>query len=111
MPDDFGTPKARDATSMHERTVMEAGQYAADLDRAVKEDLLNRPLGSVKVTPEQQRQEWELMKDNPEHLAQFFTDQKATVEQAIQYATKMMGKKLTEAAGAMSAADFLEENP
>jgi hypothetical protein len=92
MPDEFGTPKARDATAMHERTVMEAGQYAADLDKDVKDDLLNRPLGSVKVTPEQQRQEWELMKDNPEHLAQFFTDNKATVEQAIKYA-KEMGSK------------------
>ncbi len=90
MPDEFGTPKARDATSMHERTVMEAGQYAADLDKAVKEDLLNRPLGSVTVSPEQRRQEFELMKDNPEHLAQFFSDQSATVEQMIQYAKEML---------------------
>lgn len=90
MADEFGTPKARDATSMHERTVMEAGQYAADLDRAVKENILPRDLGSVKVTPEQQRQEWELMKDNPEHLAQFFTDQKATVEQMIKYAKEKL---------------------
>ncbi len=90
MPDEFGTPNARDATSMHERTVMEAGQYAADLDQAVKEDLLNRPLGSVKVSPEQRRQEWELMRDNPEHLAQFFTDQSATVEQMVKYAKEML---------------------
>ena len=90
MADEFGTPKARDATSMHERTVMEAGQYAADLDKAVKEDLLNRPLGSVTVSPDQRKQEWELMKDNPEHLSQFFTDQTATVEQMIKYAKEML---------------------
>ena len=109
MPDDFGTPKARDATSMHERTVMEAGQYAADLDQAVKDDVSNRPLGSVTVSPEQRKQEWELMKDNSEHLAQFLIDNKATVEQAVNYATKMMDAKLERSAGAMSAADFLEE--
>ncbi len=90
MPnDDFGTPEARDATSMHEKTVQEAGEYAASLDKAVKEDILNRPLGSVKVTPEQRKQEWILMKDNPEHLAQFYVDNKATVEQMIKHAKEM----------------------
>ena len=89
MPD-FGTPEARDATSMHEKTVQEAAEYAASLDKAVKEDLLNRPLGSAKVSPEQRKQEWELMKDNPEHLAQYLVDNKATVEQAIKYAKEML---------------------
>jgi hypothetical protein len=89
MPDEFGTPDARDATSQHEKTVQEAGEYAASLDIAVKEDVQNRDLGSVKVSPQQRRQEFELMKDNPEHLAQFFTDQKATVEEMVQYLKKM----------------------
>ena len=93
MSDDFGTPNAQDATSMHEKTVMEAGQYAAELDKAVKEDILNRPLGSVKVSPEQRREEYALMRENPEHLAQFFTDQGATVEQMIQYGTDMESKR------------------
>ena len=90
MADEFGTPSANDATSMHEKTVREAAEYAASLDEAVKENILPRDLGSVKVSPEQQRQEWELMKDNPEHLAQFFTDQKATVEQMIKYAKEKL---------------------
>ncbi|KKK74793.1 hypothetical protein LCGC14_2880210, partial [marine sediment metagenome] len=34
-----------------------------------------------------------LMRDNPEHLAQFFTDQNATVEQMIQYAKNMESKR------------------
>ncbi len=89
MPDEFGTPGANDATSQHEKTVREAGEYAASLDIAVKEDVQNRDLGSVKVSPQQRRQEFEVMKDNPEHLAQFFTDQKATVEEMIQYLKKM----------------------
>ncbi len=92
MPD-FGTPDAHDATAQHEKTVREAGEYAASLDKAVKEDILNRPLGSVKVTPEQRRQEYDLMRDNPEHLAQFFQDQSATVEQMVQYSTEMEEKR------------------
>ncbi len=92
MPDEFGSPSARDATSQHEKTVREAAEYIADLDRAVKEDVSNRPLGSVKVSPEQRKQEYALMRDNPEHLAQFFQDQSATVEQMIQYAKEMEQK-------------------
>ncbi|KKK90366.1 hypothetical protein LCGC14_2723710 [marine sediment metagenome] len=88
MPD-FGTPKANDATAQQEKTVQEAGEYAASLDQAVKDDVSNRPLGSVKISPQDERSEWELMKDNPQHLAQFFVDQKMTVEQMIQYAKKM----------------------
>jgi hypothetical protein len=93
MPDDFGTPEANDATSIHEKTVVEAGQYAAELDKAVREDILNRSLGSVKVSPEQRREEYALMRENPEHLAQFFTDQKATVEQMVKYAKEMESKR------------------
>ena len=91
MPD-FGTPEARDATAAHEKTVKEAGEYAASLDQAVKDDVMNRPLGSVKVTPEQRKQEYALMRDNPEHLAQFFQDQGATVEQMVKYAKEMEAK-------------------
>jgi hypothetical protein len=87
--DDFGTPSANDVTAMHEKTVREAGEYAASLDIAVKENVQNRDLGSVKVSPQQQKQEWDVMKDNPEHLAQFFVDQKATVEEMLQYLKKM----------------------
>lgn len=90
MADEFGTPTANDATAMHEKTVREAAEYIADLDQAVKDDVSNRPLGSVKVSPEQRKQEWELMRDNPEHLAQFFTDQSATVEQMVKYAKEML---------------------
>ena len=92
MPD-FGTPDAHDATSVSERAVIEAAKGDVALDKAVKESLLNRPLGSVKVTPEQRRQEYDLMRDNPEHLAQFFQDQSATVEQMVQYAKEMELKR------------------
>lgn len=88
MPD-FGTPDAHDATSQHEKTVREAGEYAASLDQAVKDDVLNRPLGSVKVSPADRQREYDTMRNNPEHLAQFYVDSKATVEQMIQHAKLM----------------------
>ncbi len=87
---DFGTPDAEDATSRGERTVQEAAQYIVDLGEQAKREVQNRPLGSVKISPQQRRQEWELMKDNPEHLSQFFTDQKATVEQMVKFAKDML---------------------
>ncbi|KKL13622.1 hypothetical protein LCGC14_2523910, partial [marine sediment metagenome] len=35
------------------------------------------------------------MRDNPQHLAQFFKDQGATVEQMVQYAREMEAKRET----------------
>ncbi len=93
MPDEFGTPNAHDATAEHEKTVREAGEYAASLDKAVKDDVLNRPLGSVKVPFEDRMTEWRAMKDNPEHLAQFFIDNNATVEQMVKHAKVMLEKE------------------
>ena len=90
---DFGTPEARDATARSERTVIEAAQYAASLDDAIKEDVQNRELGSVRISPQDQASEYELMRENPIHMAQFFADSGATVEQMIQYAKDMEKKR------------------
>lgn len=95
MPDKFGAPDAHDATSQHEKTVQEAGEYAASLDQAVKDDILNRPLGSVKVSPQDERSEWAMNfqaaeAGDPSLMAKFFVDQKMTTEQAIRYAKKML---------------------
>ncbi len=87
--DDFGTPDANDATARNEKTVMEAAQYIVDLGKEAKEEVQNRDLGSVKVSPQQSRQEFDVMRDTPEHLAQFFTDNKMTVENMVQYLKKM----------------------
>ena len=91
MPD-FGTPKANDATAQHEKTVQEVGEYAASLDQTVKDDVSNRPLGSVKVSPQQELDEWNVMKDDVNHLTQFLVDNKMTWEQGIQYLKKMNAK-------------------
>jgi hypothetical protein len=90
--DEFGTPKAKDPTARDERTVQEAAEYGASLDQAVKDEVSNRPLGSVKIPFMDKMAEYKLMRENPEHLAQFFIDQKATVEQMIQYAKEMESK-------------------
>ncbi|KKK82464.1 hypothetical protein LCGC14_2803130 [marine sediment metagenome] len=87
--DDFGTPDANDATARNEKTVTEAAKYIVDLGEEAKSEVQNRDLGSVKISSQQQRQEFEAMQDNPEHLAQFFSDNKMTVENMVQYLKKM----------------------
>lgn len=95
MPKDvFGSPNIGDAVARDEQTVQEAAQYGVDLDNVVKE-MSPRSLGSVKVSPEDRAAEYEQMRDTPEHLAQFFQDQNATVEQMIQYAKNMENKRGT----------------
>ena len=89
MAGKFGTPDAHDATSIAEKAVIEAAEADVSLDKSVKESLINRPLGSVKISPQQQKQEFDSMKDDEGHLTQFFVDNKMTVEQTIQYLTKM----------------------
>ncbi len=54
-----------------------------------------RPLGSTRVSEADQLEEFRLMLANPEVFYQFLVDQKATVESAIQYASKMT-KRLRE---------------
>ena len=87
--DDFGTPDANDATARNEKTVTEAAKYIVDLGEEAKSEVQNRDLGSVKISSQQQRQEFEAMQDNPEHLSQFFSDNKMTVENMVQYLKKM----------------------
>ena len=94
MADEFGTPDAHDATSVSERAVIEAAQADVSLDKAVKESLLNRPLGSVKVSSQDRKTEFDLMKQaaelgDVEPFLTFFSDQNATEEQVIQYLKKM----------------------
>jgi len=91
---DFGTPDAHDATSVDERSVIESANADASLDKAVKDSLRNRPLGSVKITPEQRQQEYELRRQaaelgDPMPMAKYLLDQKMTREQAVQYFKKM----------------------
>lgn len=94
MPDDFGTPKASDATAMHEKTVQEAAEYAVGLDEVVKDEVLNRPLGSQKVPMQDQLAEYRIYRQmaeegDPKPLAKFFVDNESTVEQSIQFSKNM----------------------
>ena len=89
MAGKFGEPDAQDATARNEKTVTEAAQYIIDLGEEAKTSVQNRDLGSVKVSPQALKQEFDVMKDTPEHMATFFTDNKMTVENMIQYLTKM----------------------
>lgn len=90
----FGTPDAHDAVARDEKTVQEAAQYDAELDEAMKE-MHPRDLGSVKVSSQDERTEWEMNiqaaeSGDPSLMATFFVDQKMTVEQMVQYSKKML---------------------
>lgn len=52
----------------------------------------NRPIFSEKVPEDVQFNEFMLMKDDPQIMAQFLRDQKASPESAIEYFQRMMGK-------------------
>ena len=77
---------------------MEAAQADADLDKSVKDSLRNRPLGSVKVSPQDRMAEYELNRQSAEtgDVAPFlvyFNDQNATEEQVIKFLKEMESKR------------------
>jgi hypothetical protein len=95
VADDFGTPDADDATSRGEKTVMEAAQYIVDLGEKAKSEVQNRDLGSVKISPQQRKQEWGINfqaaeAGDPSLLAKFYVDQKASVEDMVAHAKEML---------------------
>lgn len=98
MPDNFGTPEARDAVARDEKTVQEAGQYAVDLDNATKE-MYPRSLGSVKISPQDRAKEYEMARataeaGDPSHMAQILVDVQAnTLEKIVSYLKTMESKR------------------
>ena len=90
--DVFGEPNANDATADWDRAVEEAAQEQKEMFGLAKENVLNRQLGSKKVPREDQLREYEMMRDEPAHLAQFFKDQGATLEEATNYCFDMENK-------------------
>ena len=83
--DVFGEPDSHDATAEWDRTVEEAAQEHAAMFREAKDNVLNRPLGSKKVSGPDQLREYEIMRDDPAHLTQFLKDQGGTLEENINY--------------------------
>lgn len=90
--DVFGEPDANDATAEWDRTVEEAGREQAEMFKLAKTNVLNRQLGSKKVSSQDQLREYEMMREEPAHLAQFFKDQGSTLEESINYCFDMENK-------------------
>ena len=90
--DVFGEPDANDATAEWDRTVEEAAREQAEMFKLAKTNVLNRQLGSKKVSGPEQLREYDLMRDDPTHLTQFLKDQGGTLEENINYCWGMESK-------------------
>lgn len=91
--DIFGSPDAHDPTAEWDQLVEEAGQEHAEMFKIAKDDILNRQLGSKEVPTREREMEWEVLRVMPPTLVQFFKDQNASVEEAINYAFEMESKR------------------
>ena len=76
-------------TSFWESIAQTASQEFADMSRHLLATEAPRPFGSEKVSLKEQALTYSLMRDNPDALHQFFTEQGATVESAAKYVKKM----------------------
>jgi hypothetical protein len=67
-------------------------QTYKDAIQSAKTEVVNRQLGSVKVSPKEQLREYEMMRESPAHLSQFFVDQGASLEEMVNYCFEMESK-------------------
>ena len=98
MPDVFGTPEANDATAEFDRIVDDAGRDHAEMIEIARTEVMNRRIGSKKVSPQDQMQEYGVIKSmalegNIQPGIDFLTSQDATMEEAISYFTDMERKR------------------
>ena len=60
--DVFGTPSANDATAEFDQMVDDAGREHAEMFEEARSKILNRPLGSKKVSSQDRVQEYQIIK-------------------------------------------------
>ena len=58
MPDDFGSPNLDDQTAQFEEDVKLAWEQAQKMGEQVLPQVANRPIGTVKVDPQAQYEDW-----------------------------------------------------
>ena len=95
--DTFGEPSANDATAEFDQMVDEAGREHAEMFEEARSKIMNRPLGSKKVSSQDQVREYEIIKGmalegNPQPGIDFLTAQGATLEEAINWGFEMEHK-------------------
>ena len=81
MAEKYGEPKEGDATSRWDHLVEKVAVRLNERADFLVEKLLNRPVGSKKVKPEDRLQDYILIRENPEKLAQLYTEDAAKVGQ------------------------------
>ena len=84
-------PKPTDGTGFWETEFQAAAQDFADGLKYLFATEAPRPLGSEKVSEEEQRLTYNLMKNDPAQLHAFFVEQGASVESAVAYIKRMRG--------------------
>jgi len=81
--------KPSDGTSFYEEEFQAAAQDFADGLKYLLRTEAPRPLGSEKVSDEEQALTYDLMRGDPAQLAAFYMEQGASVESAAKHIAKM----------------------
>jgi len=87
--DVFGSPEARDASAYLESIIEESATYLKDIVKQSSQTVLNRQLGSKKVPLRDRVAEYQMAREDPAWLAQYFVDSGATLEEMIQHAEEL----------------------
>ena len=85
----YGTPDANDGTARFERVINRSRDRYAEIFKQAVERVAPRALGSKPVPLSEQKLEWELLRNDPAALQQFFESQSVGLESALSYAEKM----------------------
>ena len=95
--DVFGSPDAHDATAEWDKLVEESAQDHAEMFNIARTEVMNRRVGSKKVSPKEQLQEYEVIKGmafdgDYRPGVEFLAAQDATLEEAVNWAFEMENK-------------------
>jgi len=80
---------SKDPTSFWEDVYKVSSEEFAAMGKFLIANEAPRPFGSEKVPPEEEDMTYSLMREDPEALFQFFTEQGASFESAVKYVARM----------------------
>ena len=79
MKDGYGSPGLGDGTGKWETIIEEASQRTAARVKDLGPQVINRPLGTVPVSKEDQRREWQLAISDPNVMAERYAQRSQAV--------------------------------
>lgn len=77
-----------------ERLVEETSQRFAETAKEMVRKRMARPLGSKPVPLRDQKLEWILLREDPNALAEFFAQNRMSLQTALEYAERMENEAL-----------------